>query len=182
MKLTDLQEILYHGGDFKTTFLNPKWMMHNDSNNLEGVGIYFTPNINEAERYGTYISSIIKGDLKKIVDSRQSTEKLVSAKNAENFFNYILNNNEDFWYKISDYVYVTNRNDVSENKIREMFDIMKSQQLRNWQTEIAMSISDDMDLFVHAWNKFIRIDAMYDPNTEYYSVIQTNVQVTPVNF
>lgn len=29
---------VYHGDDFNTTKLDPKWMLHKDSNNQEGVG------------------------------------------------------------------------------------------------------------------------------------------------
>ena len=69
-------KILYHGDNFGTKNLSIELMMHEQSNNKEGVGIYFSPDIDVAHTYGNKISSIKTRGLK-IVNSRSPVSRVV---------------------------------------------------------------------------------------------------------
>jgi hypothetical protein len=178
-QLTESNKVLYHGDDFGTTKLLPEWMMHSGSNNQEGVGIYFTPDIEVAKTYGNKISSISTENLR-IVDSRASLGKAIRKPNAINLMKYLNEVNEDFWYKISDYIEVTGPEDVEDYHFNILYDMMKTQEIRNWQLEMSQA-SSTIDL-VTGWNKYIPIDGLYERVSKFYSIINTNVDVKPVNF
>jgi len=178
-QLTESNKILYHGDDYGTTALNPQWMMHRESNNQEGIGIYFSPDINIAKSYGNKISKIDADGLR-IVNSRMPVENVINERDAINLLKYIFENDEDFWYKISDYIEVTGPEDVSDYHFQELFQMMEGQEIRNWQSEIAMAT--DITVFVTGWNKFIPIDGLYEQRTKHHSIINTNIKVERVNF
>jgi hypothetical protein len=102
LQLIENNDTLYHGDNFGTTSLDPKWMLHNDSNNQVGVGIYFSPDINVAKTYGPKISSISRQGLK-IVESRQLAIDHIDLNQAAKFTKALNDANEDFWYVYSDY-------------------------------------------------------------------------------
>jgi hypothetical protein len=185
-QLTESNEVLYHGDDYGTTALTPQWMMHGErftnkrSNNQEGVGIYFTPEIEVAKTYGSKISQISTEGLK-VVNSRMSVKNAVKKSDALKLLNYLNENNENFWYLITDYnIEITGPEDVEPYHLQMLFNAMKDQEIRNWQIELA-DASSVIDL-VTGWNKFIPIDGLYESVSKFYSIINTNVKVTPVNF
>lgn len=182
MRISQLTEnkVLYHGDNFGTTQLTPKWMMHDESNNQEGIGIYFSPDINIAKSYGNKISKISADNLR-IVNSRMPFGNAIKKRDAVNLMKYIFNNDEDFWYKlISDYIQVPDPEDVDEYHFEMLYDIMKDQEIRNWQIEIAKAT--DITNFVTGWNKYIPIDGLYEPTTRHHSIINTSIKVERVNF
>lgn len=181
MRISQLTEnkVLYHGDDYGTTALNAKWMLHDESNNQEGVGIYFSPDINVAKSYGNKISKISADNLR-IVNSRLPFNKAIKKQDAVNLMKYIFNNDEDFWYKISDYIEVTGPEDVEDYHFEMLYDTMKGQEIRNWQSEIAMATN--ITNFVTGWNKFIPIDGLYETRTRHHSIINTSIKVERVNF
>ena len=65
--------VAFHGTDYPTQELEPKWMAHADANQQEGVGIYFATNRAVAESYG---SILIEADLDldRFVPSRDLVE------------------------------------------------------------------------------------------------------------
>lgn len=181
MRISQLTEnkVLYHGDNFGTTKLDPKWMMHDESNNQEGIGIYFSPDINVAKSYGNKISKISADNLR-IVNSRMPVKNAIKTKDAVNLLKYIFDNDEDFWYKISDYIEVTGPEDVDDYHFQTLYKMMKDQEIRNWQSEIAMAT--DITVFVTGWNKYIPIDGLYEEQTKHHSIINTNIKAYPVNF
>lgn len=170
-------KIVFHGGDHVLATLDPKWMLHDESNNQEGVGIYFSPDISVAQRYGPKISYTDIAGLK-IVSSRDDAGKHLTDEQVINMFKFILSNDEDFWYKISDYVEVAEPDDVEDHHLAVVWDMMKPQELRNWQSEICMATSNET--FVAAWNKFTGIDGTYETDTQFYAIINPNVKVIPI--
>lgn len=46
---------VFHGGNDPFTEIDPFWMSHADAWRLCGPGIYFTPSLSEAQRYGDYV-------------------------------------------------------------------------------------------------------------------------------
>lgn len=178
-QLTESNSVLYHGDDYGTTALNPKWMMHGMSNNQEGVGIYFSPDIEVAKTYGSKISSISTAGLR-IVNSRMSLQKAIPKQSAINLMKYLNEVNEEFWYKVSDYVEVTGPEDVQDYHFSILYDMMKQQEIRDWQIELAQGSSTE-DL-VEGWNKFIPLDGLYETDSQFYAIINTTIKVDRVNF
>lgn len=180
MRAYNLPFTIYHGDDFGTTRLEPKWMLHNQSNNLEGVGIYFSPDIEVAKNYGDKICSIRTLGLK-IVESRQPVGDVIHDDEAIEFYMKLSTNDESFWYMISDYTYISGPEDVDESACDETWQIMKAEQIRNWQIEMAQAC-DTIENFVHIWNDTLPIDGLYETANQFYCIIETDVKVKPLNF
>ena len=172
-------KVLYHGDNFGTTKLDINWMMHNTSNNQEGVGIYFSPDIEVAKTYGSKISKISTRGLK-FVNSRSPVSKVVPEFAAIRLMKYLNKVNDEFWYLISDYVEVSGPEDIRDYHFSEVYRAMKSEEVRNWQIELAQA-SSVKDL-VEGWNKYSSIDGLYEPVSNFYSIIDYNVVAVPVNF
>lgn len=186
MRLLNLLEsddlILYHGDDYGTIDLDPKWMIHDESNNQEGVGIYFTPIIDDARGYGPKISSLrITPYLQdRIVDSRSLTSDHIDPEMGLQLLSYIHQRDEDFWYAVSDYAGVAEPEEVEEYHLEEMFRMMSSQEIRNFQSELATHSSGEV--FVEAWNAIVPIIGLWEKQTQYYAIINTKLKATPVNW
>jgi hypothetical protein len=181
LQLIENNDTLYHGDNFGTTSLDPKWMLHNDSNNQVGVGIYFSPDINVAKTYEPKISSISRQGLK-IVESRQLAIDHIDLNQAAKFTKALNDANEDFWYVYSDYgIEVAEPEDVEDYHHVQLQEMMLREEIRNWQLEMAER-SDNINVYVNAWNQLFDIDGLYETDSQFYSIINTNVQVTPVNF
>lgn len=185
MKATDFTSLtLYHGDEFGTVGnLLTTYMLHGSSNNQEGVGIYFNPDIEVAESYGSKISMIklSASQRKRVKQSRSSTYKTVSVAAAVNMLSEINQNDPDFWYKLTDYsIDVSSQDEVESYHLQRLFNMMKVVELRNFQSEICMATS--VDVFVNAWNNHINIIGLYEPVTQHYSIISTGIPAKPVNF
>lgn len=181
IQLIESANTLYHGDHFGTTQLDPNWMFHSDSNNQEGIGIYFSPDINVAKTYGPKISSISRQGLK-IVESRSIAVDYINLAQAARFTEILNNANEDFWYVYSDYgIEVAEPEDVEDHHHMQLQEMMLREEIRNWQIEMAQ-LSDNIDVYVKAWNQIFDIDGLYENESQFYSIINTEVKVTPVNF
>lgn len=172
-------KILYHGDNIGTTSLDISWMMHDNSNNQEGVGIYFSPDINVAKSYGSKISQISTRGLK-FINSRYPLRKAFGQFGAIRLMKYLNNVNPEFWYLISDYAEVSGPEDVRDYHFLKTYEMMKDEEIRNWQIELAQASS--VKDFVEGWNKYVPIDGLYDTVSNFYSIINPNVIVKPVNF
>lgn len=175
---------LYHGDDYGTVGkLTPTYMLHGNSNNQEGVGIYFSPNIEVAESYGSKISMIqlSTAQLKRVKNSRTDTYKIIPAAAAVNMLTKINQNDPDFWYMLTDYnIDVSNQEEVKPHHLLKLFNLMKPVQIRNFQSELCMRTT--VDIFVEAWNNSINIIGLYEPITKHHSIISTDIVAHPVNF
>ena len=179
-QLFESNTTLYHGDNVGTTALNSQWMMHGESNNQEGVGIYFTPDINAAKTYGTKISSIDISGLK-IKKSRDLVVDVISRAAGTKLIRHLSKTSEDFWYLLTDYgIELAEPTDMMDYHMTELFDMMKMNEIRNWQLELALA--SDVNAFVAGWNKFIKIDGIYETDTKFYAIINTDITATPVNF
>lgn len=180
MRYSDLTGVLYHGDNYGTTMLNSAYMLYEKSSNQEGVGIYFSPNIDIAASYGRYISKINKNELNTIINSRTTVEDVVDKHDAIDFM-YALNESPTFWYMVTDYGFeIESHDDVNIGIISDLYHMMKTSEIRNWQIELAEA--SGVDIFVSSWNKYIRIDGLYEEQSDFYAIINTDVKVTPVNF
>ena len=185
MKATEFTSLtLYHGDAFGTVGnLQPTYMLHSGSNNQEGVGIYFSPDIAVAESYGSKISMILLSESQRnrVKLSRSPTYKSISVPAAVNMLVEINQNDPDFWYKLTDYsIEVSSQEEVESHHLLRLFHRMKSVELRNFQSEICMATS--VDVFVTAWNNHTNIIGLYEPVTRHHSIISTGIVAKPVNF
>lgn len=170
-------DLLFHGGSHVLTNLEPKWMLHGESNNQEGVGIYFSPDIKVAQGYGEKISYIVNDHIT-IKPSRAPIDTMITADQAVKIFSYILERDENFWYMISDYVEVSEPEDIEQYHLETVWDMMKDQMARDWQLELAMA-SNVVD-FVEAWHNFTSIDGLYEDDSKFYAIINPNIKATPI--
>lgn len=174
------EKFLYHGDNFETKKLDPKWMMHDDSRNAVGVGIYFTPDIEHTKVYGNKISKISMNGLK-LINGFTPIGKIINQSTFVKFLETLNKTNEGIYYLITDYgIEVSDQSDIRPHHFLKLYNFMKPQEIRDWQIELAQATST-ID-FVTAWNNIIKIDGLYDPATNYYAIINTNIPVTPVNF
>jgi len=176
----DSNDILYHGDNIGTTKLQAQWMLHGESNNQEGVGIYFSPDIEIAYSYGDKVSSISKTGLK-IVNSRRPVDKVINDRTAIKLLQYLNIHDSDFWYMLTDYgIEVSSQNQVQTSHLTQLHNMMKQEEIRNWQIELTQAT--DVITVVNGWNQIIKIDALFETDTQFYAVINTNIVATPVNF
>jgi hypothetical protein len=171
--------IVYHGDDFNTTKLEPKWMLHKDSNNQEGVGIYFSIRPETAKSYG---KNIVAAEInhKNFIDSRSELGK-INSKKIVNLMKYLHSlDNEPLWYLLTDYGFeVYKPEDVEDWHFLELYKKMKTEHIRNFQIELAQKFNTED--FVKAWNKFVKIDGTFQkqPNGDvWYAIINTDIKIS----
>ena len=185
MRLNEIRTLtLFHGDDYGTTVLSPQWMHHEDSNNQEGVGIYFSPDINTAHRYGSHVIKIelTPEQVSKIADSRQHAEKFISDEQGVALMQLLYQGaDEEMWYLMTDYgMMISEPEDVEEFHVEQLWYQMKSVPVRNFQLELTHAVGPTV--FVAAWNRAIPLIGTYDPELQFYAIIDTSIKPTPVNF
>ena len=183
-QLIESKNVLYHGDNFGTTDLQAKWMLHGDSNNQEGVGIYFTPSFDVAQSYGEKVTAIDITGLN-IKDSRGIVEDIVPDRDAIMLLKYLHEhdhkNDNSLWYMMTDYnIMVFEPSEVEDHHLVELHQKMKGTEIRNWQIELTQA--SDVVTFVTGWNKYIGIDGLYERESKFYAIINTSITSTPVNF
>lgn len=174
---------VYHGDNFGTTKIDPKWMLHADSNNQEGVGIYFGTLLETAQAYG---KDIVKAEInhKKFIDSRASVSKLNKASTVKLLQELHKIDNEPLWYLLTDYNFeVYEPEDVEDYHLEKLYDKMKSTQIRWFQIELAEKFGTEN--FVKAWNKHLKIDGTFQvqdksTNNIWYAIINTDIKLTKI--
>lgn len=171
---------LYHGDDYGTSKLNPKLM--NNGNNQEGIGIYFSNIIDTAKAYGKDIVSC-DIDSSKFINARELVSKHLSQAKIINMLKaFHKSNPEEFFYFVSDYIEVHEPEDVKAQHYIEMAKNVKSEQIRNFQTNMAELFG--VELFVKMWNKeFPNIHGTYHPHNSkeiWYSIINTDLKLTKI--
>lgn len=174
---------IYHGDNFGTAKIDPKWMLHADSNNQEGVGIYFGTLLETAEAYGKHI---VKAEInhKKFIDSRANVSKLNKASVVKLLQELHNIDNEPLWYLLTDYGFeVYEPEDVQDYHLEKLYDKMKSTQIRWFQIELAQKFGTEN--FVKAWNKYIKIDGTFQvqdksTNNIWYAIINTDIKLTKI--
>ena len=184
MKLLEVKGVtLFHGDNVGTTNLSPEWMLHGSSNNQEGVGIYFSPDIDVAKSYGSKISKLeLSGsDLEHIVDARSIAADIISTNSAVSMLSQLNSQDDEFWYLLTDYgIEVSNQEDVDTSHLSHLYSMMKETEIRNFQIELCEATN--VNLFVPAWNSNIGIYGLFESVSNFYSIINTKLKVTPVNF
>lgn len=157
---------IYHGDNYKTTKINIDRM--NKGNNELGIGIYFS-DINVAKSYGRNIISI-NIDTKKFEDAFSPINKITNKQSVIKMLNYISKSESNLKNILDDY---------GVSSFDELYiEYMQEEEARNFQIEIAQY--SNTDIFVKAWNKFIKIHGLYDKQKGWYCVINTNYKINKV--
>lgn len=81
---------------------------------------------------------------------------------------------ENVFYLISDYVEVIQPEDVDKNKIAAVYEMMKGEEIRNVQIELAQSVRHGYEDFIKIWNTKTKIDALHNKENDYFSVTNFN--------
>jgi len=185
MKFRDILEAktitIYHGDNYGTKKLEPKYMFQENSNNQEGVGIYFG-NIETAKSYGKNIVST-EINPKNFVNSREPISKVVSDSVLRKFLKEISKLDiEEFYYLITDYgIEVKEPEDVTDKHITEFVQYIKNEEVRNFQITFCENFG--VIDFVNLWNKIIKIHGTYfkQPSDTWYAIINTNYNLKNIN-
>jgi len=174
--------IVYSGNNSKSKTLDPKWMFHDTSNNQEGVGIYFSNNIDTAKSYGNFILSTTINP-SKLLDSRDITNETISTRSLSLFIKSINKDDPDFWYIFTDYGFeIQDESDVNDEIIESFVDMMAGDEIRNFQTEIlqAMGKSNKNSIFVKHWIKYIKSYGTYhkqNNNETFFALMKLNTPI-----
>jgi hypothetical protein len=175
-KILESQKIkLYHGSNVFIPKIDPKYM--GIGNDQEGIGIYFSDDLNVAKHYGDKISVIEVEN--KFVDSRKTLEEVLTKNKWIKFLMELFkkSDKEEFYYFITDYLYdpIGSPDEINKYVFEEAWDILKEEEIRNFQ--IALSDVVGVELFVNTWNKMIKIIGLVNEKDRFFSVIDTSVKI-----
>jgi hypothetical protein len=171
---------IYHGGSFYITDLNKHVdsMYHDNSNNQEGVGIYFGT-LKTAEFYG---DKIVRTTInpKKFLNSRDEIGKYISASKIEKIIKSLNASNEDFWYMYSDYgIEVSEPKDIRAFHHRMLAELLMDEQVRNFQTNLVAQSS--VKSFVDAWKLHSGFYGTYEAEQDFYALIDNDDKIEVYN-
>lgn len=170
------KETIFHGDNYGTTKIDPKRMLTSNSNNQEGVGIYFG-SLEVAKSYG---KDIVKAEVDKskfyssrklVEDERELFRKLPDMLSKLNKIDP-----ESMFYFISDWIEVTEPKEVEEFHFKQMAVFLGTGQIRNLQISLAKTFG--VVDFVKIWNKLLPNNlGTYDKQTEFYAIINPKVKL-----
>jgi len=172
---------VYHGDDYNTKQINGNYArMYSASSNVqEGIGIYFTPDIEVAQSYGKNISSTVV-DMDDILPARGIVSDHIPHDRMVALLTDLNNNNEDFWYMISDYMGVTERDEVDEYHIEGLAETVSNQEIRN--TQIELLEASDVTTFVKAWLKHIKKYGTFEKESKFFALMYNDEPLVSTNF
>lgn len=175
--INESKVIVYHGDDFGTKKLDPKFM--NNGNNQEGIGIYFG-SFETAELYGKYIIQA-EIDTKKFIDSRKNIGEYINSKQLSKILIDMWKSDEEtMYYMITDWIEVSEPEDVKLNHIEYLAEKMQDEEVRNFQITLAEQFG--VVNFVKSWNKHYKnIHGTYQKQNAdeiWYCIINTKQKVT----
>lgn len=173
-------ETIYHGDNFNTTSIEPKLM--NNGNNQEGIGIYFASQLSTAKDYGSNVVSI-NIDTRKFIDARGVVSRYIKLEEIVEILSGLWKiDPESFFYMVSDYMEVSEVEDVEDWHVHGLAIKMGDEKVRDFQITLVESFN--VESFVSLWNNVLpHIHGTYSPNSDtdtWYSVINTGFEVTQV--
>ena len=179
-KVANNKKILYHGGRKKFTKIYPKYMFIDSSNAQEGIGIYFTPYLEVAQKYGKHVMFIEIEDFKKFIDSYAIASDVYKLYEIEKVVDLIkVNDKDELYYYITNWMEIDYDSSVDELKeaFKSILPDMLENEIRNFHVELAEIFG--VEEFVNAWNKVFgnRFYGTYNPKLEFYAVMNTKIKV-----
>jgi hypothetical protein len=181
--LNESKITIYHGDNYGTKKLDPKLM--DNGNKQEGIGIYFG-DYETAKDYGKFI---VEAEInpKMFMDSRKDLVKYVTPDKIakllimmEPGLIWTKKDKENLWSLATDYgVEVVRPEDLKTYHIHELAELMKEEEVRNFQ--ITLTETFGVDRFVEVWNRYLpRWHGTYNPRNNIYAIINTKIKVKPV--
>ena len=174
---------VYHGGDFPTRSLDPKWMAHAEANQQEGVGIYFSTNLDTAKRYG---SDIIFADidLDRFVPSRDDVSKHISTQQLAEILLHMDRalSGDEMYYFVTDWLEYPSNTPLSYRAAYKIAKAYSDSEVRHLQNQWAYAI--DEVAFVNAWNSVLDFDGTMNevvPGEIFFAVINPEITVFEFN-
>ena len=167
---------VYHGDRHNTKKLDVKLM--NNGNNQEGIGIYFSDNIEDTKTYGKDVVSA-SINTNNFINSHDDIAVIGNSKIEKILKDLFKLDEEEFYYLITDYgVEVHNPEDVNENYIKELVNLIKNEEVRNFQIDLSDRFG--VKQFVDIWNKITKIDGTFQKQngSVWYSVINPKIKLT----
>ena len=168
---------VYHGSNTNFSKIDSKYFMLETSKVQEGVGLYFG-DLNTAVGYGRYVKSVTVNP-RNFMESHDPVSKLSGRKVQELFKELWKYNDEAMFYLVTDYgIYAEEPSDVHAGMFIELYDMMKDEQVRNFQ--IALAQSFNAQFLAKAWNKvFPKIHGLKNSEYGFYVVINTKYKLEP---
>ena len=178
--LNESKITLYHGDNHGTRFINPKRMMTDNSNNQEGVGIYFSPDIEVAKSYGKFIVSCeVNPD--SFVEARKTVRQTRKIKNklSKMFKAFHKIDPEGIWYMMTDYgIDLSEPEDIKSYHFDDLVQLMLDEEIRNLQ--ITLVEYYDVETFVKVWNSiYTDITGTYNKELDFYAITK-KVKLTQI--
>jgi len=169
---------VFHGSNSVFRHIEPKYMLLEKSNAQEGVGIYFGT-FETAEGYGKHIMKTTINE-KYFVDSYASVGKVLRKNDLVKLcIDMHKVDSEAMFYKISDWIYIENPEDVTKSEIIEFVDNIKDDEVRNFMVDFAMTFG--VEDFVKSWNTHFKyIHGTYNKQLNFYSIINTTYKLEVV--
>jgi hypothetical protein len=165
----------YHGGPTKLKNIDPKFM--NIGNTEYGIGIYFATDEETTKTYGPAVSTITI-DPAKFIDSFSPAGKL-GTKLTKLLIALWPHNKEAMFYMVSDYIEVSEEEDVTEDHIKQLAKHLKDSQIRHLQVDLVRAFGEDA--FVDEWMKNVKLDGTFYKNSStdtWYAVINTKLPLS----
>lgn len=168
---------IYHGDNYNTKKIEIKNMMSKDSNNQEGIGIYFGT-LDVAQDYGKYIVTA-KVNKKRFWGSRNSLSKHTNYKFILKLFKILFEiDNEPLYYMVTDWgLEISEPEDVGHEELAFLAQKVMEEEVRNFQ--ISMAQDYGVENFVEAWNKVFPDNfGTYNKENDFYTIINPKLKLT----
>jgi len=167
---------VYHGSDVKFNKIEPKYMLTENSNAQEGVGLYFADNMKIAQKYGKYVySANINPD--NFWNSREFIDEYVNENQFIKLMNKLFKiNKEEIFYLVTNYgVEIGNPSEVDEFAFKTVWNLMRDEEVRNFTITLAESVG--IENFVEIWNKIFSNDGFKNDELGYYVIINPKIKI-----
>lgn len=166
---------VYHGDNYGTTSINID-NMDLGGNRQEGIGIYFTTNLEIAQFYGKYVVSA-EISKNKFIDSRDDIGNFLSINEMIGLFKYFWKiDSVSLYYLISNYVEIFEPTDITEYHLKKLAENMKTEEVRNFQITLAESFG--VKNFVDAWCLNVKnIDGTVNHEFDFYCIINPKIEL-----
>lgn len=169
---------VYHAQPLPMKRIEKKRMFTSDSNLQEGIGIYFG-SLDVASHYGEYVYSTQIDD-SKYLESRNAIGDEISIGNIREILRELLEKDKESMYAlVTDYgIEPLNPENISDSNIKELARMMESEEVRNFQIELAQAFSPEH--FIQSWGEVLpQIEGTKNSELGFYAILNENAKITP---
>jgi len=167
---------VYHGSDTKFTKIDPKYMFLENGNSQEGVGLY-CGNLETAQSYGKFVYKI-QLNRKFFKKSHGSVDMNLPKGQLKKFMVGLWKSDPEAMFMwCTDYgIYATEEKDITVQSIMELVEMLKFEELRNFQIDIAQHFK--VEYLVKLWMKcFKNIHGLRNDDYGFYVLISTDYKL-----